>query len=267
MIAMFRMDLERMWKSKSPYICLGCLIFCFCFASMMLLVVIHPELRQAAVDMGMEITNGDKLEFSFLADQPRIEVLHDMILSEGIYIFLCSIMTLFVCSDFESGFAKNIFALESKRWNYIFSKMLLIQLIGIIYFIVLLGCSFLFSKMTGMEFASNSWMDYLKYIIVLCVINSGFCAQSMVILMITRSKAAGIAAAILLPGGVVVSIIETVCNTFDFSILKWTLYGAIKGISFPLTVSNMAFPIAVGIGWSILWLIISIVLIQKRDVA
>lgn len=89
----------------------------------------------------------------------------------------------------------------------------------------------------------------------------------MVILMITRSKAAGIAAAILLPGGIVTAIIEAICNLFDFSILKWTLYGSIKNITFLLTLSQIAFPIAVGIGWTILWLAISIVLIQKKDVA
>ena len=268
MVAMFRMDLERMWKSKSPYICLAFLILFFYFAGIMLLVAIRPELRQAALDMGMEITKSDELDFSFLADQPRIEVLHSMILGGGgMYIFLCGIMVLFVCSDFESGFAKNIFSLESKRWKYIFSKMALMQIIGIVYFIVLVFSSFLFSKMTKMEFASSSWMDYLRYMIVLCAMNGGFCAQSMVVLMITRSKAAGIAVAILLPGGIVTAIIEAICNLFDFSILKWTLYGSIKNITFPLTLSQIAFPITVGIGWTILWLAISIVLIQKKDVA
>ena len=33
MVAMFRMDLERMWKSKSPYICLAFLILFFYFVS------------------------------------------------------------------------------------------------------------------------------------------------------------------------------------------------------------------------------------------
>ena len=63
MVAMFRMDLERMWKSKSPYICLAFFILFFYFAGIMLLVAIRPELRQAALDMGMEITKSDELDF------------------------------------------------------------------------------------------------------------------------------------------------------------------------------------------------------------
>ncbi len=130
MVSLFRIDLERAIKSKSPYICLGILIVCLFFSGFMLLVVLDPELRNSALDLGMEITANDQFDFSFLSKKPFLEVLHQMFLNGGgLYIFLCMIATLFVCNDFESGFVKNIFSFEQKRWKYLISKLVLLQLI------------------------------------------------------------------------------------------------------------------------------------------
>lgn len=268
MVSLFRIDLERAIKSKSPYICLGILIVCLFFSGFMLLVVLDPELRNSALDLGMEITANDQFDFSFLSKKPFLEVLHQMFLNGGgLHIFLCMIATLFVCNDFESGFVKNIFSFEQKRWKYLISKLVLLQLICVIYLCIIVAALFLFSNMTQMKFASSDLIDYFKFIFVLCMINSGFCAQSLAIAMVTRSKAVGIAAAILLPGGIFVSLLEPLCNLFHFSLLKWTLYGTLKTIPFPLTPSHILPPIVIGAAWTIIWLIISMIFIQKRDIA
>lgn len=268
MISLLRIDFERARKSKTPYIFLGILILCLFFSGLMLLIVLKPELRNAALDLGMEITVDDQLDFSFLTQKSHIEVLHSMVLDGGgLYIFLCIIMTLFVCNDFESGFTKNIFSLEQKRWKYLISKLIVIQVLCVIYIIAMILALFLFTKIVGITFASSPLMDYLKFILFLCAINGGFCAQSLAVSMLTRSKAAGIAAAIIIPGGLLVSIIEPLCNMFHFSIFKWTLYGTIKLFAFPLTSSQLLFPFLVVIAWTIVWITISAVLIQKKDIA
>ncbi|MGN0397460.1 MAG: hypothetical protein ACI4EL_05550 [Candidatus Fimimorpha sp.] len=66
------------------------------------------------------------------------------------------------------------------------------------------------------KYRGKTAVDHINMSVEQGAIYGGFCAQSLAVSMLTRSKAAGIAAAIIIPGGLLVSIIEPLCNMFHY---------------------------------------------------
>lgn len=125
MLNMLRMDLRRMFRSKMMYVAFFCLAAGILISIITLRTVTDPELRQQAVDAGVDITAGDQADFDAIRALTEMQALCTTIYSGGfIYVALYIVVVLFVCTDYSSGFAKNIFSFCGSRWRYFFSKLL-----------------------------------------------------------------------------------------------------------------------------------------------
>ena len=58
MLNMLRMDIRRMVKGKSLYVCLGILLFTTVLAFGLMYVVLNPDARELAVNMGLRLDVG-----------------------------------------------------------------------------------------------------------------------------------------------------------------------------------------------------------------
>lgn len=83
-----------------------------------------------------------------------------------------------------------------------------------------------------------------------------------------RSKAAAIAAALLLASGTVLQALQSIAGVLklDFIRFEYTIYGSVENITFPAVQDTFMRCITVSIAWTVVWLIISALVLQKRDI-
>lgn len=108
MFNMLRMDLYKMTKSKSVYICLAVLlsIEVLCFA--MIWLIVTPEGQKASQKMGSMIVYSEEEEGGEWAEgQDILSMYREANMDGGVYYLIYGIaITLFVCMDFQGGFVK-----------------------------------------------------------------------------------------------------------------------------------------------------------------
>lgn len=110
MLNMLRMDLRRMFRAKMMFIAFLCLSAGILISIITLRTVTDPELRQQAIEAGVEITSDDQTDFNAIRSLTETQALCTTIYSGSfIFVALYIIVVLFVCNDYSSGFAKIYF--------------------------------------------------------------------------------------------------------------------------------------------------------------
>lgn len=268
MLNMLRMDLRRMFRSKMMYVAFFCLAAGILISIITLRTVTDPELRQQAVNAGVDITAGDQADFDAIRALTEMQALCTTIYSGGfIYVALYIVVVLFVCTDYSSGFAKNIFSFYGGRWRYFFSKLLCMIVVCALW---ILG-SFLVFRIScllgGMNFVRSGIDEYLKVFLEYLFVGSAFCAQAIFLSVWLRSEGAGIAAAIVLPGGIVTVMLEALLGNWGISIIDRTLYGSVQTITASMTQGSSSAGAAVVSGiWLAVWTVLSLLALYKKDI-
>lgn len=130
MLNMLRMDLRRMFRSRMFYIAFLCLTAGILIMIIMLHTITDPELREQAIDAGMKFTTTNDSDFDEIRQMSETEALCSTIYSGGFFfVALYVVAVLFICSDFSSGFAKNIFSYNGGRWRYFAGKMICMSVV------------------------------------------------------------------------------------------------------------------------------------------
>ena len=163
MLNMLRMDLRRMFRVKMMFIAFLCLAAGILISIITLRTVTDPELRQQAIESGVEITTSDETDFESIRSLTETQALCTTIYSGSfIFVALYIVVVLFVCNDYSSGFAKNIFSFYGGRWCYYVSKLLCMTIVCALW---ILGSFLIFricSVVSGMNFARSNLVDYLR---------------------------------------------------------------------------------------------------------
>ena len=268
MLNMLRMDLRRMFRSKMMYVAFFCLAAGILISIITLRTVTDPELRQQAVDAGVDITAGDQADFDAIRALTEMQALCTTIYSGGfIYVALYIVVVLFVCTDYSSGFAKNIFSFCGSRWRYFFSKLLCMIAVCALW---ILGSFVVFrisSLLGGMNFVRSGIDEYLKVFLGYLFVGTAFCAQAIFLSVWLRSEGAGIAAAIVLAGGIVPVMLEALLGNWGISIVYKTLYGSVQAVTENINSgSPVGGAMAVTAVWLAVWSALSLFALYKKDV-
>lgn len=268
MFNLLRMELRRLIRSKSPYVALLWVLGILLMAGITMRTVSDPELAAEAARKGMEITVEDQDEFDKIMEGSLLQSLYTGIYTSGgaVVIALYIVITLMVCSDYDSGFAKNIFSLRHRRGGYVISWMIAMQILSLILNLAAIGFWAFFVRMAGMRFSSNSLQEYLWFLLLFQAIGGGFCAQAMAFALITRSKAFGAVASLVMCGGIAAALIETIFGLKQVSVMKWTLYGTSQSIVFPIQAGHVLAPFGIALVWMVFWIAVGVIVVQKRDV-
>ena len=268
MLNMLRMDLRRMFRAKMMFIAFLCLSVGILISIITLRTVTDPELRQQAIDAGVEITSDDQTDFNAIRSLTETQALCTTIYSGSfIFVALYIIVVLFVCNDYSSGFAKNIFSFCGSRWRYFFSKLLCMIAVCALW---ILGSFLVFrisSLLGGMNFVRSGIDEYLKVFLGYLFVGTAFCAQAIFLSVWLRSEGAGIAAAIVLPGGIVTVMLEALLGNWGISIIDRTLYGSVQAITASVTQGGPSAGAAVIAGiWLAVWTVLSLLALYKKDI-
>ena len=125
MFNMLRMDLRRLFKSRSFYIVLGITALLLIPVTVMARSLSDPETLAAMEEQGAEIDESDRMMSEYIQNMSQLDFMHES-LGSGFLLVMTGIgMTLFVNGDFSSGFIKNICCVNPRRRDYVLSKVAL----------------------------------------------------------------------------------------------------------------------------------------------
>lgn len=248
MLNLLRMDMYRLLRSKSVYICLIILMAMSFLCYGMVWLISTPEGQDMSDRLGMteilwespgeatDQTEKSGLQMTLYSARNvdalnadlsgTLSMFRETGMDGGAYSSILGLLiALFVCMDFRSGYVKNILSLHRNRWKYIGSKILTA---GILNF-VLMTLQFSFSLLLNVFFHNlipySGFADTLFYLSWAWLNTTAFCALITVVCVFTRSIAAGVAAALLLGSGLVVSFLSSITGLFGASGWQnYTLY-------------------------------------------
>lgn len=268
MLNLFRMDLRRMFESRMFYISSFILAAGIVLTVCMLHIVTDPDAREAGKKAGMVFTSEDEEDINEILSLSKTEALCSTIYSGGIFsLTLYIVAALFVCSDYSSGFAKNIFSVHGGRWHYFVSKLLCMAVVGLVrmagtWIVFELCC-----RIVGLKFVPGPVMDMSMFVGGFGLVGLAFCAQSILLCVLLRSEGAGIAAGIVIPSGLAVVLLEQFLGIWGISVLDWSLYGCMEGV-----VSNLVngTPVvrylATAAVWFVLFTAAGMFVLKKKDI-
>lgn len=268
MLNLIRMDLRHLYRSKSIYICFGILAFTSLLTFGIFFILSNPDIQKILLEHGATITATSGEVKEVLGTTSLLSLFHQTNISGGFFSVVTSIlMSLFICTDFDSGFIKNIIAVHENKWDYILSKMTSISIVNLIFlvgsYVLVLGLNLVF----GSLFHYSNIVDTLFYLFCVWILANGFCALTLLVCMITRSKAAGAASAFIMSSGLIVMIVKTVLGLFGAGeIMDYTLYLNLATCPLKYKGPESLRPIIVGVVFLIIYTVISKLVLAKKDI-
>lgn len=268
MFNLLRMDLYRVRKSKSVYICLGILFISTVLVFSLLWLMAVPQGQKTAVRIGMLRTEEPERMLHMLDGVDSLAFFRQICLDGGMYNVIFGIwFMLFVCMDFQSGFIKNIMALHQNRWNYVGSKLAAAGIVNFCYLVLHLLFTLLMNRLFGNMVPYTEWKSILFYMTWIWLLTTAFAALVLLVCVVSRSVAAGALAAVFFGGGVVVMALYSILNLFHIGgWLKYTIY--LTGSMGPGQFSHAGdlYAYAVGAGFLVLYTAAAGVILKKQDI-
>ncbi len=271
MFNLLRMDLYRIKRSLSVYICLAIMLSISVLGCWMIWLLGTPEGRQSAVNSGMIETEllMEELEdeSNLLEGMDLLEMYRNMSMDGGFYpCIICIITSLFVCADFQSGFIKNIMSSHRNRWRYVVSKLLTMGIVNFFFTMISFGFCFLTNALFHMVPFTN-WLDVLFYLGWAWVITTAFSSLIIAICIFTRNGAISILAAIIFSSGLLVTVLSALSSLFHLD--QWVTYTLYFNMTYgPSSYSGIGDLRIFGIGLAflVLYTLIASIVLSKKDI-
>ena len=269
MFNLLKMDLRRLFRTRSFYIML-------CVTAALLLTMVatisavtDPEKLDALKNTGVVVTGGSSEDMQEeLRGMSQLDFVHEC-LGSGFLLLLTGIgVTLFVYSDFSSGFIKNLCFARPRRWEYVLSKVLVagvysaaLTLLGVLLTLV---CP----VFLGIRLETSPIGGILQYTFWMWLPNWAFGLLGLALVTLTRSSTLGIVMAIVAGGGLTANLLQMLCQRFDWPNLAQYLLSAVAAYQCvpALDGIQMAMILGCSIGWAALYAAGSLIAMEKRDI-
>lgn len=282
-----RMELYRLFHSKSPWVILVIMILFNCFSLLLLKAELKdirknmPEDREGlAVEMMMETAEDPDTETIGIVsslgqtDTGKIEVTNVMnsVLSSKLMLLFCSIFTaLFICAEEKSGFMKNISGQMKKRGYIVAGNVAA----AMVYVFILFVCCIpiiLFAKIIfGDALVLGSVTEIFKMTGVQYVLHTAFCLFLMLLCLLTRSTAFGMIVGLVMSTGMFTPL-HSFINKYivgsgsTFDIGKYVIENNVMLIVPGAETRIIVRALVVGVVFAAVALTLSVLLLRKRDV-
>lgn len=270
MFNLVRMDIKRIFRQKSFYITLAVFWAVILLGIVMIKVVTTPELYEAAVNSGMEITAED-VELTQALDYTTLDSFFATdIIGGGAFALCISIVTaIFIGGDFKGGFIKNILSVTSVRSHYVFSKLAVIAVAAAVAELATVIMAWISAWACGLTLTFGNPVHFLIVFTVSWFIAVAFGMQIVFLYLLTKSEGFSVAAAIILPTGVIVEMIDGILSVFHIQMMPFTLVGQGK-LAAQLGEKMDYFAAAKGAGIVLLWLavytILAAAVLRRKDI-
>lgn len=228
MVNLIRMDLKRLQKSKSTYVITGVILFMLLLNFVAVYVALNPDI-QAWMD-----ANGIVFTVTGLEEMKTLSLLNffHLAFTQNFYVLIIGLsVILFHCHEVESGFIKNILSVHVNKMHYIISKII----VQSIYTFILLSICFVeflvLNVAVGAFFSLNAFLEFLIYFGLLWFIGIAVISMFTVVSVWLKSKAGGVAIAIIYATGIWIMVATTVLSLLGLSdLLNYTLLYQVNGL-------------------------------------
>lgn len=269
MFNLLKLDIRRLVRTKSFYIILGATAALIVLMAGMISAVTDSEKLDALKNTGMVVTNGSSEEFQEeLWGMTRLDFTHKCI-ANGFLLLLTGIgVTLFVHSDFSSGYIKNICFARPRRWEYVLSKLLLTGVYSGILTAMGVLLSLVSALLFGIRLEASPIAEILQYTFWLWLPNWAFGLLGLALVLLTRSATLGIILAVVSGSGLTAVFLQNLCQRFGWHNLAQYLLSMVAGYQcIPMPNGDQIVMIlCCSLGWAAVYAAGSLFAMEKRDI-
>lgn len=252
MTKLLKMDMYRLFHRKMLYV--------------MIVVMSAITLSMLCLSDTSTMTVG-----SILGVMDGVSVNNFMSAASGlglIYTLMSIMLSFFVCDDFSSGFAKNIFTVHANRFDYIVSKILSMTVASGVLMLLSLIESVGFCMISGI--AVGSVGGIIVFWLEKWLLSAAFAAAILFVSLLVRNKGLGFLFACLLGTGGLVMGVAWAFEMFHIpgasQILSLTMYGASTVPTMQFHVGEFAHVLIAAVVWTVFYAVLGAVTLKKKDV-
>ncbi|MEJ8737952.1 ABC transporter permease [Erysipelotrichaceae bacterium HCN-30851] len=178
----------------------------------------------------------------------------------GIYL------AIFVCSEYSSGYIKNIATLSNGRLAVIISKIVVSAFIDLIIILLCYGIGFILGSILIDGFVVESIQIILKSSAVMFIISLALFSLIIAITAIFRNRIAGIILVLLISSGMLQPFFTSLFDLINLSFLSEYTLSSLFLNSALVEENNLIKVILTSFFYIIVYNVISICIMQKRDI-
>ena len=251
MLNLLKMDIRQLFHRKTLYI-----IIAMSEVTLSMLFLSSPETAAMASVLG--VMNCVSMD-NFMSAASGLGL---------VYTLMCIMLSFFVCDDFSSGFAKNIFTVHASKFDYITSKIVSMMVGSAVLMLLSLIESIAFCLISGVAMGSIGGM--IIFWIEKWLLSAPFAAAILFLSLWVRNKGLGFLFACLLgTGGLVMGIqwgLQSLKIPSAGTILSFTMYGASTLPSLGFNAGDFLHILIVGVVWTLVYTVLSSIVLKKKDV-
>jgi ABC-type transport system involved in multi-copper enzyme maturation permease subunit len=246
------MDLRRLLRGKSLYVLIGVLIT----------IALSTVLMSPPGTTISELLGGPSSE------SPEMAFMSASMGVGAIYGLIGLSAMLLICSDYSSGFAKNIFAAHTQKWHYVTSKILTLMVASAILMLALVVAVFIISLILGRSIAVPP-LNLIFFLGQKVLVSAAFASIYTFINVMTRNKAVGTVFAFLIgTGGLVMglSLLFGLLGIDGSLVTESTIHGSSTLVAFHLDTLTLLRITAASVFWTCAYAFLSILVLSNWDV-
>lgn len=249
MLNIFKMDMRRMLKSKAFYICLF----------FMNLVT------------GTMIFTGMIPDFAAVMGSGSTDMMSAMMGIGMVFMIISILFSIFICGDFSSGFAKNIFTRHANPLHYFGGKLLSLIFTGTISMIIYMIISMLLLLMRGQGVDLPGGISgLLTFLIEKIFVIGIFAALILTLSLYSRKIIVGIIMGVVVATGSIVNLLTMLALQFELAwvpnILQFSISSISSKASLVFNSTNFSTILIGSIIWIILFSLLGSHAIKTKDV-
>ncbi len=288
MINAIKMDIYKMFKSKSTWILLFCIIaVSFATVGVMKITINQFKDNPALLEQIEQASSDENVSVGFTAKTDNItdhingmkftvnELFSSMTNGSMISMLVAIFCLIFFNSELKSGYIKNLAGQFTRRRYLIFSKLVVAFLFTIFTFAFSISAMILGSKVFLGYVISGGMLSLIKIVLTQFILMFAICALILFIVEWLRNTAGSITASMCIVAGIADVLVmflsklltgNNIIKDKDFTLSKYILTGNISTIGPASSSKDMLTAVIVACVFLILSVVGSVFVLEKRDI-
>lgn len=281
MLNMIRMEVFRMFKTKSLYVIWMVMAACVFLTNSLSAEEIltfsmeeKQEMYEAAMggeesgNLGMDVTLPTKPG----ADVSVFDGFYANVKGKFIALFMVIFTVLYATADITSGYVKNIAGQVRNRGNLIFAKAAALLLYVVLTMLLFIGVQMLSNAISYQKLVVGPGKEFFQYAAMQTLLHFALVMVIMCVAVVLRNNVISMMISVcvcmnvlIMLYGVVDQAVEKL-GIHDFHMMDYTVSGKIVTLGMNAAPKTMGMAALVGIVFIVVMLVISMTVFQKRDI-
>ena len=281
MLNMIRMELFRMFKTKSLYVIWMVMIACVFLTNSLSAEEIltfsmeeKQEMYEAAMDgeesgnLGMDVTLPTKPG----EDVSVFDGFYANVKGKFIALFMVIFTVLYATADITSGYVKNIAGQVRNRKNMILAKAIALLLYTVLTMLLFIGVQMLSNAISYQKLVIGPGKEFFQYAAMQTLLHFALIMVIMCVAVVLRNNVISMMIGVCLCMNVLIMLYGVVDQAVakmgiqDFHMMDYTVSGKIVTLGMNAAPKTIGMAALVGIVFIVVMLAISMTVFQKRDI-